>query len=107
MCGRYTFHKRFDPTTGLTYEEWVDERDRRYRDADIDAGLRLPRYNIAPSQRVLIADRDAEDAWTAPPATWGFRPHWLPADRKAPINARAETVTDKPMFRGPSARGGA
>lgn len=77
--------------------EWVDERQRRELE---DAKLLAPRYNIAPSQSVLIAGRDPDGAWSVHPATWGFRPHWLPADRKAPINARAETVADKPMFRG-------
>lgn len=90
VCGRYTLRYPERIPTPAEVLEWVDERQRREFEG---AGLLAPRYNIAPSQRVLRA------------AAWGFRPHWLPADRKAPINARAETVADKPMFRGAFRKG--
>lgn len=102
VCGRYTLRHPERIPTPAEILEWVDERQRRELEA---SGLLAPRYNIAPSQRVLIADRDADGARTVHPATWGFRPHWLPADRKAPINARAETVANKPMFRGAFRKG--
>ena len=89
MCGRYTLRH---PEQLPTPAELLDEVDRR--------ALMRPRYNIAPSQQVLVVQRDAEGERGTHAATWGLRPHWLPADRKAPINARAETVSDKPMFRG-------
>src|SRR5438045_2057144 len=57
-----------------------------------------PRYNIAPSQPVLCVglSRDGKPA----PALfrWGLVPGWAANTRKAPINARAETATDKPTF---------
>lgn len=89
MCGRYTLrHPERLPSPGELLEE-VDQLI-----------LMRPRYNIAPSQRVLVALRDPEGGRQLQAATWGFHPHWLPADRTAPINARAETVADKSMFRG-------
>jgi putative SOS response-associated peptidase YedK len=58
-----------------------------------------PRYNVAPTQPVLIvrkaADREAELA------RWGLIPSWAadPSIGNRLINARAETVADKPSFR--------
>lgn len=54
-----------------------------------------PRYNVAPTQPVLVARRPGtgspmELAW----ATWSF----LPFDRKVLINARAETVFERSSF---------
>lgn len=93
MCGRYTLrHPERLPTPAEILRR-VDERRERET-------LLAPRYNIAPSQRVLIADRDADGARVIRPATWGFRPRWYAAGRRAPINARAETAAEKPMFRG-------
>lgn len=61
------------------------------------------RFNIAPSQLVAschLEHPETASLWWAA-LTWGFRPHWAkPGQLKsAPINARAETVADKPMFR--------
>ena len=60
-----------------------------------------PRYNVAPSQRVLgiraAADGARELAWLR----WGLIPAWSPEPRLkySTINARAETVADKPTYR--------
>ena len=63
-----------------------------------------PRYNIAPSQPVLsvAADRDS-GARVAEFLRWGLVPHWAkdPSIGNRMINARAETLADKPSFRGP------
>lgn len=89
MCGRYTLRH---PERLPSPAEVLDEVDQ--------GALMRPRYNIAPSQHVLIVQPDSERRRQTAVAMWGFRPRWLPDDRKAPINARAETVADKPMFRG-------
>jgi len=60
-----------------------------------------PRYNLAPSQEVL-AIRQAEDgARELTPLHWGLVPAWSkgPDNRYSMINARAETVADKPAYR--------
>ena len=65
------------------------------------APVLTPRYNVAPSQPVG-AIRIAEDGrreWVA--LRWGLIPAWVPEPRTAysTINARAETVADKPTYR--------
>jgi len=61
-----------------------------------------PRYNIAPTQSVLACRADpASGARALVPLRWGLVPSWakdLSSGVKA-INARAETVADKPTFR--------
>jgi putative SOS response-associated peptidase YedK len=60
-----------------------------------------PRYNLAPSQDVL-AVRQAEDGVRElAPLRWGLVPAWSkgPNSRYSMINARAETVADKPAYR--------
>lgn len=89
MCGRYTLR---------------DPSGHRWLDATIVTGL-PPRYNVAPSQTVPVIGRDRDGAWVTRLARWGFRPRWLPVDRKAPINARIESAPDKPLFRAACARG--
>lgn len=58
-----------------------------------------PRYNVAPTQTVL-AIRDAEDREAFLPK-WGLIPSWSKDAKIASscINARGETVADKPAFR--------
>jgi putative SOS response-associated peptidase YedK len=58
------------------------------------------RYNIAPTQDILSIRR-AEDAREAVFLTWGLVPSWakdVSIGAKL-INARSETVTEKPSFR--------
>lgn len=61
-----------------------------------------PRYNIAPSQPILALryNRDANTReWTH--FTWGLVPHWAQdvSIGNRMINARAETLREKPAFR--------
>ncbi len=60
-----------------------------------------PRYNIAPSQPVLVIPNDGMDR--ADFFTWGLIPSWAkdPSIGSRMINARAETLAEKPSFRGP------
>jgi len=59
------------------------------------------RYNIAPTQSIL-AIRAAEGKRRADLLRWGLIPRWAkdPKAGPAPINARADTVAEKPMFKG-------
>ncbi|MGD9763180.1 MAG: SOS response-associated peptidase [Candidatus Binatia bacterium] len=58
-----------------------------------------PRYNIAPSQPVLVIPNRA--ARLLRPARWGLIPHWATDGRigQRMINARAETLSERPAFR--------
>src|SRR3954451_9791463 len=58
------------------------------------------RYNIAPTQSALVV-RDSGDSRELSTMRWGLIPHWA-KDTKIGgrmINARAETVREKPAFR--------
>jgi putative SOS response-associated peptidase YedK len=57
-----------------------------------------PTYNAAPSQDLPIMRSDQTQAITL--ASWGFVPAWAKGKEvKAVINARAESIADKPFFR--------
>jgi len=61
----------------------------------------FPRYNIAPTQQVWIIREAATGGRHLSPARWGLVPHWakdLSIGSKM-INARCETVHEKPAFR--------
>ena len=61
-----------------------------------------PRYNIAPTQPVLIVRPDHAHRREIALVRWGLIPSWAkdPAKFSTLINARAETVDEKPSFRG-------
>lgn len=60
-----------------------------------------PRYNIAPSQPVVIVRQDVSGQRELASANWGLIPSWAkdPNIGHSLINARAETVQEKPSFR--------
>ncbi|MCJ7787894.1 MAG: SOS response-associated peptidase, partial [Methyloceanibacter sp.] len=65
-----------------------------------------PRYNIAPTDQVPIVRIDPRDGMrVVVMARWGLIPGWMKEKPKVPhINARAETVHEKPLFREAFAR---
>jgi putative SOS response-associated peptidase YedK len=60
----------------------------------------LPNYNICPTNRVFTAISTGQGRRLGA-MRWGFVPHWYesPSDGPLLINARAETIADKPAFR--------
>ena len=60
-----------------------------------------PRYNVAPSQEIPIVRQDAQGTRELAFTRWGLIPSWAkdPAIGNSLINARAETVAEKPSFR--------
>ena len=95
MCGRFTLTT--PDQLALRFDVAEDERD--------DAKRRNPAYNIAPSQDITVIVERVEGRLLQS-MSWGFRPTWASAaaSRPAPINARAETLLDRPLFRGAVAR---
>jgi len=75
-----------------------------------DASELQPRYNIAPSQDVPII-WDTGKGRELAMARWGLVPHWSKEEKPkySTINARAETVAEKPIEKNQSiqTRGGA
>ena len=61
-----------------------------------------PRYNIAPTQPVLIVRRDHAGDREQHLVRWGLIPAWVkdPREFTTIINARSETASEKPSFRG-------
>lgn len=61
-----------------------------------------PRYNIAPTQPVLIVRNDLKGAREMTLVRWGLIPSWVkdPREFSTLINARSETAAEKPSFRG-------
>lgn len=60
----------------------------------------VARYNIAPSTDIL-AIREVGEEWHGSMMRWGLIPSWEKDPSSLPllINARAETITQKQMFR--------
>jgi putative SOS response-associated peptidase YedK len=86
MCGRYTFQ----PTEAFY---------RRFNTANRLDGL-VPRYNIAPGQMVPVII--AQSSRRIVLMHWGLIPRWAKDAKTAykMINARVETLTQRPAFRG-------
>ncbi len=59
----------------------------------------LPSYNICPTNDICTVIHTDQRRLIA--MRWGFMPHWYksPDDRPLLINARAETLAEKPAFR--------
>lgn len=62
-----------------------------------------PSYNVAPSRHVPVCRDSAGGGREITLLRWGLVPHWAKTadDRYRMINARAETVANKPAFRTP------
>ena len=64
-----------------------------------------PRYNIAPTQPIAVIHMNERRARQYSLMRWGFIPSWAKPDylkrlaSKPLINARGETVSEKPTFR--------
>ncbi|SNT38422.1 SOS response-associated peptidase [Tropicimonas sediminicola] len=58
------------------------------------------RYNICPTNQLAVAVSDSGQRRLRA-MRWGFLPHWYksPTDGPLLINARAETIAEKPAFR--------
>jgi len=86
MCGRFTLWLQFGDLVkafpGLTFPEFLP-----------------PRYNIAPTQDVAVVSNDGLEQVQL--FRWGLVPFWAkdPSIGNRMINARAETVAEKPAYR--------
>jgi putative SOS response-associated peptidase YedK len=89
MCGRFAFHSPAELVARLF---------------DVEFSLELePRYNIAPSQHVAALRSGESAAGVLEPVMlrWGLVPFWArdPGVGNRMINARQETVDQKPAYR--------
>ena len=90
MCGRFV----------LDTPDIAGEFDAMAAGLGDDPVLSRPRYNICPTQAVLTIRAGGEGREVVP-MRWGFVPHWYAAPNDGPllINARSETIAEKPAFR--------
>lgn len=88
MCGRFAFYSAAEAVTDLFGVS--------------DAALSvIPQYNIAPTDLAAVIRPGDDGARELAMLRWGLLPFWA-KDRKMAarmINARSETVTQKPAFR--------
>ena len=87
MCGRFAFYSPAEATAALFGAS-----------GSFDIG---PRYNIAPTQYVAAVREDEDGQRELVALRWGLVPFWAkdPAIGNRMINARAETVAEKPAYR--------
>lgn len=90
MCGR--FHETIDHRDLLRlFGLLADTPDPRAHPG--------PQFNIAPTHDILVV-RDGGDARRLDTVRWGLTPSWWRKPKPATfLNARAETVHEKPSFR--------
>ncbi len=91
MCGRFTISMDPDDLETLM-------------DLTGFAGVWEPRFNVAPSQKIPVLT-DATNR-VVEYYKWGLIPSWAkdPSIGNRMINARAETLTEKPSFKQAFAR---
>lgn len=87
MCGRYTLTAPKDSIADAFDLSSLPELH--------------PRYNIAPTQEVAVVRRGPNGEREMALLHWGLIPFWAkdPSIGNRMINARAETVAEKPSFR--------
>jgi len=87
MCGRYVVN-----TTKETLS-------KKFKVKDVP-DVKLSRFNIAPTQNIL-AVRSTEGERELALFHWGLIPSWAKDEKMASkmINARSETVTEKPSYK--------
>jgi putative SOS response-associated peptidase YedK len=92
MCGRFTLRT---PASVLIEHFDLDVRASRQLD------LFEPRYNIAPTQEIAVVRAENSNVPAVAMMRWGLIPSWSKEGATGPplINARAETLAEKPAFR--------
>ena len=87
MCGRFAFYSPSEATAALFGVDGAPEVE--------------PRYNIAPTQFVAAVRDNSDQQRELVMLRWGLVPFWAkdPSIGNRLINARAETLAEKPSFR--------
>ncbi len=88
MCGRFS----------LTKPKKIKAKDLKIKQEEVD--LLKPRYNIAPSNNIAAILKGGERHIET--LRWGLIPSWSKDETIGArmINARAETLSEKPSFKG-------
>ncbi len=88
MCGRFVIL------------EAADEMARLFEAVPANDLPGVPNYNVCPTNQVHVV-QNVEGGRRLVAMRWGFLPHWYKTTNGGPvlINARAETIAEKPAFR--------
>jgi putative SOS response-associated peptidase YedK len=87
MCGRFAFYSPAEAAAALF---------------GVTASFEIPpRYNIAPTQQVAAIRNSSDNGRELVMLRWGLIPFWAkdPSIGNRMINARVETVAEKPSYR--------
>jgi putative SOS response-associated peptidase YedK len=92
MCGRFT--------VTVSYDELKHYVQDTFGINDLPDTFGLPLYNVAPGEQMIALVHDGKSVRIGP-LSWGYRMPSVtdPKTGIRPINARGETLMDKPMFR--------
>ena len=93
MCGRFTLYTDIS----ILAERFLFD----HYDIYAQGGF-VPSYNIAPTQRVLVVTKESNmNVNRVEVMRWGLKPTWIKrqSSSKLLINARSETISEKPSFR--------
>ena len=93
MCGRFSL---FTPVHETALETQTEPLS--------DLTPFEPSWNVAPQSLIPVATQTGVNGEENVPRhfrlmRWGLRPSWAKASHREPINARVETLDEKPMFR--------
>lgn len=88
MCGRFAITLPDDAMAAL------------FEAAPANDLSHVPNYNVCPTTQIHTVTSDGGSRRLRP-MRWGFLPHWYksPTDGPLLINARSETIAEKPAFR--------
>lgn len=89
MCGRFAYTLSHDAMAQL------------FRAAPSNSLPSVPVFNVCPTTEVAVVRAGEPDQRRLVAMRWGFVPHWYDAPGDGPllINARAETIAEKPAFK--------
>lgn len=88
MCGRYV----------LRNAEQIPLRFGATANDAVQVALQ-DRYNIAPTETIPVVVEAAPDERRVELASWGITPRWRGSKPVLAFNARAESLTERPLFR--------
>ncbi len=99
MCGRFTLKTPVGNWLADLFPSWSP--DQTSIEQSLSAELLRARYNITPSQQILVVHFNSDGSPIIDSMRWGLVPIW--ADSLSVgynmINARSESIADKPSFR--------
>ena len=100
MCGRFTLKT---PVVDWLLDLFPNQfgSDPNLAFAGISSDTLRPRYNVSPTQQILVLRQNISGQLRVDGMRWGLIPHWAGdlSIGAGMINARSETLSEKPSFK--------